>query len=179
MIESFIQGYIQAHRVLLLLLVSERNFLSLHSDILFSQCFFYLSFRLDIDHGIASLVECCCVVNHQSLWTFCSRRYLQESGFVHSSFTFAYESMLGRSNMRNAEKSIPPGALISFLQKGLVGAALFRRNRWKGCFRNRSRRHYWMMRTKRFPSNPIFLRGACAPSASAAARSSFENGLAT
>ncbi len=27
--------------------------------------------------------------------------------------------MLGRSNMRNAEKSIPPGALISFLQKGL------------------------------------------------------------
>mmetsp|Transcript_22403 Transcript_22403/g.55540 ORF Transcript_22403/g.55540 Transcript_22403/m.55540 type:complete len:948 (-) Transcript_22403:932-3775(-) len=46
-------------------------------------------------------------------------RYLQESGFVHSSFTFAYESMLGRSNMRNAEKSIPPGALISFLQKGL------------------------------------------------------------
>ena len=44
---------------------------------------------------------------------------MQESGFVHSSFTFAYESMLGRSNMRNAEKSIPPGALISFLQKGL------------------------------------------------------------
>jgi len=27
--------------------------------------------------------------------------------------------MLGRSNIRNAEKSIPPGALISFLQKGL------------------------------------------------------------
>jgi hypothetical protein len=44
---------------------------------------------------------------------------LQESGFVHSSFTFVYESMLGRSNMRNAERSIPPGALISFLQKGL------------------------------------------------------------
>jgi len=46
-------------------------------------------------------------------------RYLQESGFVHSSFTFVYESMLGRSNMRNAERAIPPGALISFLQKGL------------------------------------------------------------
>jgi len=46
-------------------------------------------------------------------------RYLQESGFVHSSFTFVYESMLGRSNMRNSERSIPPGALISFLQKGL------------------------------------------------------------
>lgn len=44
---------------------------------------------------------------------------LQESGFVHSAFTFAYESLLGRSNIRNAEKSIPPGALISFLQKGL------------------------------------------------------------
>ncbi len=27
--------------------------------------------------------------------------------------------MLGRSNIRNADKSIPPGALISFLQKGL------------------------------------------------------------
>ena len=46
-------------------------------------------------------------------------RYLQESGFVHSSFTFVYESMLGRANMRNAERSIPPGALVSFLQKGL------------------------------------------------------------
>jgi len=46
-------------------------------------------------------------------------RYMQESGFVHSSFTFAYESMLGRSNMSAAVKSIPPGALISFLQKGL------------------------------------------------------------
>jgi hypothetical protein len=44
---------------------------------------------------------------------------MQESGFVHSAFTFVYESMLGRSNIRNAEKSIPPGALISFLQKGL------------------------------------------------------------
>lgn len=46
-------------------------------------------------------------------------RYLQESGFVHSAFTFVYESMLGRSNIRNADKSIPPGALITFLQKGL------------------------------------------------------------
>lgn len=45
--------------------------------------------------------------------------YLQESGFVHSAFTFVYESMLGRSNIRNADKSIPPGALITFLQKGM------------------------------------------------------------
>ena len=44
---------------------------------------------------------------------------MQESGFVHSAFTFVYESMLGRSTIRNADKSIPPGALISFLQKGL------------------------------------------------------------
>jgi transducin (beta)-like 1 len=46
-------------------------------------------------------------------------RYLQESGFCHTAFTFASESMLGRSSLRNAEKDIPPGALISFLQKGL------------------------------------------------------------
>merc|ERR1719162_777874 len=44
---------------------------------------------------------------------------MQESGFVHSSFSFIYESMLGRSNMKSAERSIPPGALVSFLQKGL------------------------------------------------------------
>eukprot|EP00591_Stephanopyxis_turris_P007176 CAMPEP_0195530512 /NCGR_PEP_ID=MMETSP0794_2-20130614/33429_1 /TAXON_ID=515487 /ORGANISM="Stephanopyxis turris, Strain CCMP 815" /LENGTH=1193 /DNA_ID=CAMNT_0040662045 /DNA_START=127 /DNA_END=3708 /DNA_ORIENTATION=- len=44
-------------------------------------------------------------------------RYLQESGFVHSAFTFAYESLLGRSPARNAD--VPPGALITFLQKGL------------------------------------------------------------
>eukprot|EP00980_Cylindrotheca_fusiformis_P030637 scaffold25144_cov294-Cylindrotheca_fusiformis.AAC.2 len=46
-------------------------------------------------------------------------RYLQESGFVHSAFTFVYESMLGRSNIKNADKNLPPGAMISFLQKGL------------------------------------------------------------
>jgi WD40 repeat protein len=47
------------------------------------------------------------------------RSYLQESGFVHSAFTFVYESMLGRSSIKNADKTLPPGALISFLQKGL------------------------------------------------------------
>jgi hypothetical protein len=46
-------------------------------------------------------------------------RYMQESGFTHSAFTFVYESMLGRSTLRSSEKLIPPGALISFLQKGL------------------------------------------------------------
>mmetsp|Transcript_1238 Transcript_1238/g.1453 ORF Transcript_1238/g.1453 Transcript_1238/m.1453 type:complete len:507 (-) Transcript_1238:202-1722(-) len=44
-------------------------------------------------------------------------RYLQESGFVHSSFVFAYESLIGRSNIATAD--IPPGTLIHFLQKGL------------------------------------------------------------
>ncbi|KAL3914620.1 MAG: hypothetical protein SGILL_006032 [Bacillariaceae sp.] len=46
-------------------------------------------------------------------------RYMQESGFTHSAYTFVYESMLGRSNMRSSDKLIPPGALVSFLQKGL------------------------------------------------------------
>jgi WD40 repeat protein len=54
---------------------------------------------------------------HQSTHYYSS--LMKESGFVHSAFTFAYESLLGRSNIRNAEKSVPPGALISFLQKGL------------------------------------------------------------
>ncbi|GBG30801.1 F-box-like/WD repeat-containing protein TBL1X [Hondaea fermentalgiana] len=44
-------------------------------------------------------------------------RYLQESGYVHSAFTFAYESLVGRADLATAD--IPPGALINFLQKGL------------------------------------------------------------
>lgn len=44
-------------------------------------------------------------------------RYLQESGFMHSAFTFAYESQLAKSSVINTE--LPPGALVSFLQKGL------------------------------------------------------------
>lgn len=44
-------------------------------------------------------------------------RYLQESGFVHSAFSFAHESLVARSAVADAE--VPPGALISFLQKGL------------------------------------------------------------
>jgi transducin (beta)-like 1 len=38
-------------------------------------------------------------------------------GFVHSAFTFINESMLSRSNFSRTD--VPPGALISFLQKGL------------------------------------------------------------
>ena len=44
-------------------------------------------------------------------------RYLQESGFVHSAFTFAHESLVSRSIVADAD--VPPGALIAFLQKGL------------------------------------------------------------
>ncbi|CAM9408411.1 unnamed protein product [Pylaiella littoralis] len=40
-------------------------------------------------------------------------RYLQESGFAHSAFTFAYESQITKS-------SVAPGMLITFLQKGLA-----------------------------------------------------------
>jgi WD40 repeat protein len=46
-------------------------------------------------------------------------RYLQESGFVHSAFAFAHESMLSRTGLRAVDRSLPPGALITFLQKGL------------------------------------------------------------
>lgn len=45
-------------------------------------------------------------------------RYLQESGFVHSSFAFAHESLAGKLRPKNSS-SIPPGALVLFLQKGL------------------------------------------------------------
>lgn len=44
-------------------------------------------------------------------------RYLLESGFSHSAFTFAHESLTARSVVADAE--VPPGALVSFLQKGL------------------------------------------------------------
>lgn len=44
-------------------------------------------------------------------------RYLQESGLAHSAFTFAHESLVARSVIADSE--VPPGALLSFLQKGL------------------------------------------------------------
>ena len=46
-------------------------------------------------------------------------RYLQECGFVHSAFSFAHESMLRNTGLRAADRSLPPGALVTFLQKGL------------------------------------------------------------
>mmetsp|Transcript_32290 Transcript_32290/g.91545 ORF Transcript_32290/g.91545 Transcript_32290/m.91545 type:complete len:497 (+) Transcript_32290:351-1841(+) len=44
-------------------------------------------------------------------------RYLQESGFTHSAFTFGYESFVHKSQIEGND--VPPGALISFIQKGL------------------------------------------------------------
>jgi hypothetical protein len=44
-------------------------------------------------------------------------RYLQESGFSHSAFSFFHESTIPRSNINGAH--VPPGALISLLQRGL------------------------------------------------------------
>mmetsp|Transcript_15883 Transcript_15883/g.45459 ORF Transcript_15883/g.45459 Transcript_15883/m.45459 type:complete len:576 (+) Transcript_15883:120-1847(+) len=44
-------------------------------------------------------------------------RYLQESGFQHSAFTFGYESLVHKSEINGND--VPPGALISFIQKGL------------------------------------------------------------
>ena len=44
-------------------------------------------------------------------------RYLQESGFSHTAFSFFNESTIPRSNINGA--NVPPGALISLIQRGL------------------------------------------------------------
>ena len=44
-------------------------------------------------------------------------RYLLESGFQHSAFTFALESHIHQTSINGTV--VPPGALISVLQKGL------------------------------------------------------------
>ncbi len=55
-------------------------------------------------------------------------RYLQESGllrfndvsitgFVHTAFSFQNESMIGNANINGS--GVQPGALISYIQKGL------------------------------------------------------------
>lgn len=45
-------------------------------------------------------------------------RYLLESGFVHSAFVFGGESYISKTNIEDAAQLVP-GALISFVQKGL------------------------------------------------------------
>ena len=48
-------------------------------------------------------------------------RYLQESGHLHSAFTFAYESLVTQSEIAKMyADTMPPGALISIIQKGLM-----------------------------------------------------------
>lgn len=48
-------------------------------------------------------------------------RYLQESGFVHSAFTFSNESLVLKSSVSvTLAEHVPPGALISVVQKGLL-----------------------------------------------------------
>lgn len=44
-------------------------------------------------------------------------RYLQESGYVHAAFTFGYESHVSKSKIDGSQ--IPPGALLSFVQRGV------------------------------------------------------------
>lgn len=44
-------------------------------------------------------------------------RYLQESGYVHAAFTFGYESHVVKSKIDGSQ--IPPGALLSFVQRGV------------------------------------------------------------
>mmetsp|Transcript_4411 Transcript_4411/g.15337 ORF Transcript_4411/g.15337 Transcript_4411/m.15337 type:complete len:518 (-) Transcript_4411:39-1592(-) len=46
-------------------------------------------------------------------------RYLQESGFRNTAFTFSYESLLHETAERINGADVPPGALISVIQKGL------------------------------------------------------------
>ncbi|KAI5684494.1 hypothetical protein M9H77_05722 [Catharanthus roseus] len=44
-------------------------------------------------------------------------RYLQESGFTHSAFAFGYEASINKCPIDAS--LVPPGALITFIQKGL------------------------------------------------------------
>ena len=45
-------------------------------------------------------------------------RYLLESGYTHTAFTFANESLVKQAGINGAD--VPPGALISFVQKGML-----------------------------------------------------------
>uniref|UniRef100_A0A453BIZ0 Uncharacterized protein n=1 Tax=Aegilops tauschii subsp. strangulata TaxID=200361 RepID=A0A453BIZ0_AEGTS len=44
-------------------------------------------------------------------------RYLQESGFVHAAFTLGYEAGIHKGGIDG--NVVPPGALITIVQKGL------------------------------------------------------------
>tara|TARA_B110001452_G_scaffold152418_1_gene126811 strand:- start:192 stop:1694 length:1503 start_codon:yes stop_codon:yes gene_type:complete len=51
-------------------------------------------------------------------------RYLHESGFRHSAFTFGAESLVAKSNISGSK--VPPGQLVNFVQKGMMYAELER-----------------------------------------------------
>ncbi|TKY75014.1 F-box/WD repeat-containing protein TBL1XR1 [Spatholobus suberectus] len=44
-------------------------------------------------------------------------RYLHESGFTHSAFAFGYEAGIDKS--KSDDHVVPPGALVTFIQKGI------------------------------------------------------------
>ncbi|CAO2034179.1 unnamed protein product [Urochloa humidicola] len=44
-------------------------------------------------------------------------RYLQESGFIHAAFTLGYEAGIHKSGIDG--NAVPPGALITIVQKGM------------------------------------------------------------
>ena len=48
-------------------------------------------------------------------------RYLLESGFIHSAFSFGHESLISKATIDGSKQ---PGALISFVQKGLQFAEI-------------------------------------------------------
>jgi transducin (beta)-like 1 len=70
----------------------------------------YLIYRYLQENGtsISHLLKDC-----MNFFYFLSYR----AGFTHTAFSFAYESLVTKSSVSQIE--IPPGALITFLQKGL------------------------------------------------------------
>ena len=46
-------------------------------------------------------------------------RYLLESGFTHAAFALGNESYVDGRKLTDGQREVPPGALISFVQKGL------------------------------------------------------------
>ncbi len=63
------------------------------------------------------------ISSHQSsMFIYTHFLHLTTTGFSHSAFTFAHESLVVKSS--TAQTEIPPGALITFLQKGLEYIAI-------------------------------------------------------
>lgn len=55
----------------------------------------------------------------QLIWVlFLLRTYSLAAGFLHSAFCFGHESFIFKTNIAGSNE-VPPGALISMIQKGL------------------------------------------------------------